>query len=146
MRSGRGCFGDSYVYWIAQAHLGRTNYAAAAETFNRLVQSFPASRYRLEACIGAAQAQAQMRNWARVIDGLAKPESVFQLLGRTATNDLSARGYLLLGEAELAQTNFDAAKAAVESLGRLPSRRSSPGDDCICRFALSWPAAIAKSP
>jgi tetratricopeptide (TPR) repeat protein len=119
-QSRAGEWGDGYLYWIAQAHLGKTNYGAAAQTFDQLVQGFPTSRYRLEACIGAAAAQAQIGDWPRVIDGLAKPEGVFQVMSRTATNDLIARGYLLLGEAELAHKNFDGANAAVESLGRLP--------------------------
>lgn len=112
-----GTLGDAFLYWIGQGHLGNTNYAAAARCFGQLTKDFPASQYRLEAAVNEATAYARMENWARVAELLSNANETFQQISATVTNDLTARGYLLLGEANLAQEKFESARKTVQLLG-----------------------------
>jgi TolA-binding protein len=114
-----GQLGDLYLFWIAQANLGRSNYLAAAEAFDRLAQNFPASTNRLEALVGEAAAYTKLENWNRVVDVLGSANGPFQKIAGTVTNELVIRGHLLLGEAQLARKNFAAARDAVQALGVL---------------------------
>lgn len=113
-----GTLGDAFLYWIGQGHLGNTNYAEAARCFGKLTKDFPASNYRLEAAVNEAAAYGKMENWPRVADLLSNTNETFQQISATVTNDLTARGYLLLGEANLARKNFDAARETVRLLGQ----------------------------
>jgi TolA-binding protein len=107
---------DIYLYWIAYGHLGNTNYSAAAKVFGRLVQDFPASTNRLAACIGQAAALAKLEDWPQVAEVLGRPAGFFQQTAAMTTNDLVARGFLLLGEAELTRKNLKEAAHAAASL------------------------------
>ncbi|MGN6642259.1 MAG: tetratricopeptide repeat protein [Verrucomicrobiota bacterium] len=114
-----GQWEDSYLYWTARAHLGNKNFSAAAEAFHQLVERFPSSSVRLESCVGEATACARLTNWPRVIAVLGQTNGVFQRYTGTVTNDWISQGYLLLGEAQLAVKNFEAAGAAAQRLGTL---------------------------
>ncbi|HOB32687.1 MAG TPA: tetratricopeptide repeat protein, partial [Verrucomicrobiota bacterium] len=106
---------DDYLFWIAHGHFQNTNYPAAAKVFSDLILRFPESPHSLDACIGEATAHARREDWARVVEVLANPRSPFQLRAGE-TNETVALGYLLLGEAHLAQTNHSEVLAAVEAL------------------------------
>jgi TolA-binding protein len=112
-----GEWGDLYLYWVAQAHLGASNYARAAEAFGQLLQQYPNSTNRLEAAIGRASSLAQMQDWPAVAAFLGKPEGVFRRAAATQTNEWIGRGYLLLGEANLELRDYAAAQAATQALG-----------------------------
>ncbi|HET7626232.1 MAG TPA: tetratricopeptide repeat protein [Verrucomicrobiae bacterium] len=111
-----GKWADKYADWMAWAYLASSNYPAAAETYGRLVEHFPESSNRLEACVGQATALSRLGQWSRVSDLLGKRDSIFRQLASGRTNDLVVAGYLLLGEAELAQNDFTGAHDALELL------------------------------
>ena len=112
-----GKWADQYLFWIANAHFENTNYTAAADAFGELIAKFPGSSNCLDAVIGEATARARLEQWPRVAGLLQRADGVFQQAARTnAPNDLIAGGYLLLGEAQLAQKNFGGVEAALQSL------------------------------
>jgi TolA-binding protein len=112
-----GQWADQYLFWIANAHFENTNYAAAAGAFGGLIAQFPGSSNCLDAVIGEATARARLEEWPRVVGLLQQTDGVFQQAARTnAPNDLIAGGYLLLGEAQLAQKNPGGVEAALQSL------------------------------
>jgi len=117
-----GAWADRYVFSLADAQTRKGDYTAGAESFARLSREFPASPLLLESTIGEAGARAKLSNqWARVTELLQRSNSVFLAAARTnAAHELVPRGYLLLGEALLAQANYPAAEAALEPMAKLP--------------------------
>jgi TolA-binding protein len=116
-----GPLADQYLFWIGQAHLKNSDYPAAANAFERLLSNFPASSNRFDSVMGAAVARAKLEQWPRVIRLLQDTNGVFQQTARVApASDAVANGYLLLGEAQLAQTNYSGGYAVLASLD--PSR------------------------
>ena len=62
----------------------------------------------------------QLEQWPRVIEVLQSSNGVFQAVLRTnLVNDLVLRGYLLLGEAYLAQKDFARAESVLQPIGKL---------------------------
>ncbi len=116
-RERAGELGDLYLFWMGQAHLENTNFAAAAGTFGQLVNFYPDSTNRLEAAVSQAAALARMEKWAEVSALLQNRDSFFQraALGGVK-NDWIVRGYLLLGEAELALGKPERAAIVIEML------------------------------
>jgi TolA-binding protein len=116
-----GTNADQYLFWLAQAHFLQGDYPEARDSFAKLVAQFPASSRCLEAGIGEVVARMRLRDWPGAIEALQRADGVFQKAVRAqATNDLVSTGYLLLGEAHLAQKDYPAAKAAVQPLSELP--------------------------
>jgi TolA-binding protein len=114
-----GWWADQYLYWIAEAQLAGGNVAAAADSFARVAESFPASTNRLSACVREAEARARLQNWPRVIELLQKPDGIFQQAIKSgATGELAAAGCLMLGEAQLAQKDFAGANGTLAWLVR----------------------------
>jgi TolA-binding protein len=112
---------DDYLFWLAQAEQGKGDYSAAADSFAVLLKRYPASALGLEAAVGECAARAKLADWTRVRELLQQTNGVFQVAVRgKATNEVVARGYLLLGEADLAQKDFVGAEAAVQALGGMP--------------------------
>ena len=102
-----GWWADQYLYWIAEAQLVGGNVAEAADSFARLVESFPTSTNRLGACVREAEARARLQQWPQVIELLQKPDGVFQQAIKSgATGEVPAAGYLILGEGQLTQKDF----------------------------------------
>src|SRR5258708_819451 len=116
-----GPLADDYLFLRGDAEFKQARYAAAADTFARLVKEYPNSASRLEAGIKQAEVVAAMKDWPRVIELLKQPDGVFQTAIQTNTaNEFTFRGYLLLGEAQLARGLFGAAANTLQSLaGRL---------------------------
>lgn len=117
-----GAWADRYLFSLADAQTRKGEYATGADSFARLCREFPASSLLLEATIGEAGARAKLTNqWGRVTELLQASNSVFQAAARTnAANELVPRGYLLLGEALLAQANYPAAEAALQPMAKSP--------------------------
>jgi TolA-binding protein len=106
-----------YFYWLGAAHFHNTNYPAAAAAFARLTKQFPDSPRRLEAAIGEATAHAKLGEWSRITELIQQSDGAFQQAARQAgTNELIARGYLLLGEAQLEQKDYASASATLHPL------------------------------
>ncbi len=116
-----GKWADEYLFWLAEAYGRKGDYRTASDGFAKLVKEQPASPRRLEAAVREAAALAKLAEWPRLIEVLDQPDGVFQSAARTnASNAQVLRGYLLLSEAQLAQTNYAAAEAALQPLGKLP--------------------------
>jgi TolA-binding protein len=112
-----GTNADRYLFWLAEAKFRKGDYQAAAAAFANLVQNYPDSSFRLDAGIGEATARARLADWVAVIRLLNQTNGFFQAAARAqATNELVLRGYLLLGEAELARQDYSAAEMALAPL------------------------------
>jgi TolA-binding protein len=108
---------DQFVYWTARTYYDSKDYQSAAATFARLSKDYPDSTLRLDAVFSEADSLSKQGNWPGVIEKLHPPESLFQQMARTnVETDLTARGFLLLAEAELEQGHYAAASAALEVL------------------------------
>jgi TolA-binding protein len=117
-RSRAGIWEDEYLYWTAQAHFKKGNFQAAADVFAQLIERFRDSPRCLEAAVGQATAIGRLGEWPQVAGLLQKTNGVFREAATSATPDeFVARGYMLLGEAELVLKNFTAAQDALESMG-----------------------------
>ncbi len=115
-----GPLADQYHFWIGESQFQAGQYAAAAETYGKLVNGFPASNRRLEAAVAEAAACAKLKQWPRVVELLEKAGGPFQgaALARPES-DFVVRGRLLLGEARLAQKQFAEAETALHPLALL---------------------------
>ena len=102
-----GDLAGEYIFWIASARLDKGEYAPAAEGFANLIKNFPNVPRQLEAACDEAEAWSKMENWPRVIELLQKPDSAFcKLAAGDPKNNFVTRGWLLLGEALLAQGKY----------------------------------------
>ena len=131
---------DQFLYWIAEAQFHGGNHQAAAATFGKLAREFPFSNRRLEAAVGEAASLMKLGEWAQVTNILRKVDGPFRMAESASKGtETAARGFLLLGEAQLALKNyFDAEvilkKAAAGASGELEWQRRS----LLCRtFAES---------
>src|SRR5438876_4584851 len=120
-----GTNADQYLFWVAEAHFQKGEYAVAADSFAKLIKEFPASARRLEAAIREATARAQLGQWPGVLALLRQTNGVFQSAAQTnAADKYVVQGYLLLSEAELAQQDAAAAERALQPLSK---RQLLPG-------------------
>ena len=78
-----GPFADQYRYVIGQAQFQGGTFGAAADSFANVAQNFTNSALLLESSLGEAQARFQLREFAKVIDLLQRPEGTFQRVSRT---------------------------------------------------------------
>ena len=112
-----GWWQDQYLYWIGEAQLAGGKIAEAAESFARLAEKFPISTNRFDACVREAEARARLQQWPQVIELLQKADGVFQPAVKTgAAGEFAVAGYLILGEAQLAQKDFAGAGSSLEWL------------------------------
>src|SRR5438034_5685462 len=114
-----GTNADQYLFWVAEAHFEKGEYAVAADSFAKLIKDFPASPRRLEAAIREAAARAQLDQWPGVLALLRQTNGVFQSSRTNAGDKYVIQGYLLLSEAELAQQDTGAAERALQPLAKL---------------------------
>jgi TolA-binding protein len=114
-RSKAGMWADEYLYWLAQTQVRLTNLVAAADAFAELIKGFPDSPRRLEATVAEAAAIARLTQWPRVTALLEDPEGVFQQAAKSEpANEFVFRGYLLLGDAQLATDNLNGVQTTLE--------------------------------
>jgi TolA-binding protein len=129
---------DAFAYWTAMAWYWKPDYRRAADVFGHLAQDTNSS-FRPEAVYLEADCYGRLQDWPRVVENLQSPEGAFQQLVKTdPTNEWAAKGVLLLGEAQLAQKNYDAAEAV---LGGLPEPKLKPElewwrQDLKCRIKI----------
>lgn len=107
---------DKYLLWIGVAQIRSGDNPAAAKTFANLLERFPGSSNRLEACLGEATAYAKQDQWRRVLDVLQQSGSPFLQAVGTVTNESIVPGHLLLAEARLAADDFEGARNALAAL------------------------------
>ena len=99
-----GNLADQYVYWIGEAQFQNQDYAAACNTFSRLVHDFPKSHWRLDSLVNAAAAFVRLEQWGQVVALLQEPGGEFETAARTSPGDERVvRGQLLIAEALLKQ-------------------------------------------
>lgn len=122
-----GTLADRYVYWLGEALFAQGNFERAAETFTALPENFPDSPLRLTAVVEAAAAYGRGGDWQQLTTLLTATNGVFVPAAELdATNELVARGWLLLAQAQLAQEDFPGALA---TLKRLNGRTLAPDLD-----------------
>ncbi|MFO1478099.1 MAG: tetratricopeptide repeat protein [Verrucomicrobiota bacterium] len=115
---------DQYVYWMGHCEFQMSNYAAAAAAFGRAARDFPGSTNRLDACVAQATALARLGDWKGLLTELQDTNGVFAAAAKLNPEDpLVVRGYLLQGEAQLAQNRPGDVEA---TLGLLSQGRLSP--------------------
>ena len=135
-----GDLADQYIYWLGEAQFQNTDYAAAAETFSRLVREFPNSNWRLDAAVNEAAVRAKLDQWPQVSALLLEPTGTFQRAAKAnPADDRVVHGQLLLAEALLKQDKLNDAAAALHSLD---SRQLKPESGwqqmhLLCRVQLA---------
>ena len=135
-----GDLADQYVYWLGEAQFQNADYAAAAETFSRLVREFSNSNWRLDGVVNEAAAYAKLGQWPQVSALLLEPAETFQQAAKSSpADDRVVHGQLLLAEALLKQ---DKLNDAAEVLHLLDSQQLKPGlgwqqMHLLCRVQLA---------
>lgn len=108
---------DEYLFWTAESLSQKGDAKAAADTFGRLAREFSGSPRRLEAAIREMGERVRLDEWPRVLDLLQDTNAVFQSSIRAGlTNEMVARGYLLLAEGCLRKGAFEPAQQALERI------------------------------
>jgi TolA-binding protein len=116
-----GSLADWYLLCQGEALLAKGDYLHAEANFSRLINEFPASPRRLPAVVNAALTRMRLSQWQQAVDLLAQTNGVFQRTAKTNhANPDVIRGYLLLSEAYLAQTNAPGAELALQALAASP--------------------------
>ena len=106
---------DQFLYWIAESEFQSGNHRAAAVTFGKLAREFQFSARRLEAAVGEAASLMKLGEWMQVTNLLRKTDGAFRMAASAEKgSETAARGFLLLGEAQLAQKNHYDALAALK--------------------------------
>lgn len=114
--SSSGGLADQYTYWIGLAQFQNADYSEAADTFAQLVQTFPASQWRLDAVVNEAVACSKLGQWSQAITLLQNPDGFFQESARTnATDSRVLNGQLLLAKSLLAENQPAAAATVLQS-------------------------------
>ena len=116
-----GTLSDWYLLCQGEAFLAKGDYLHAEADFSKLINEFPTSPRRLAAVVNAAVTRMRLSQWQQVIALLGETNGVFQRTASTNhANPDVIRGYLLLSEAYLAQTNAPGAESALQSLALSP--------------------------
>jgi TolA-binding protein len=114
-QSQAGRLGDEYLFWRGETLLQRGDFRAAGDTFGKIGVEFPSSTNRLRAALRQAVCRSKLSDWAGVLE--LQTNAVFQSAARTSASDEEVvRGYLLLAEASLAQTNCGSAETMLKPL------------------------------
>lgn len=120
-RSQAGTLADWYLLCQGEALLAKGDFAQAETNLTTLLRDFPTSTHRLSAAVNAAVADMRLSKWARAVELLGQTNGVFQLTASTNhANPDVIRGFLLLGEAQLAQNDTHSAEQSLQSLAASP--------------------------
>jgi TolA-binding protein len=110
---------DEFVYWQGETRLREGKNDLASALFGRVMTEFPASGRRLDAAVKQAAAKAKLGQWQAIVESLGPTNGVFQTLAATNSgSEVAFQGYLLMSEAQLARSNYAAAEAVLEPLGK----------------------------
>lgn len=137
-----GALADEYQFWIAEAFFQKADFTNAAEAYVELNRRYLTSRRRLEAFVGEAACRSRLNDWTAVVARLGAPEGEFARSAQAAlTNVFAVRGYLLLGEAQLALKNHAGVEQAVAPL----KGQNLAGDLAWRAERLSYEAQFASA-
>ena len=125
---------DEYLFWLAEAHFQKKNFAEASAQYARLLNQFPESTRTLDASYGHALVLSQLGKPDQTVEVLQTPEGPFQRAAKARPDDETVtRGLLLLGQALFAQKQHAAAEQA---LNRLNGRKLDPETSWQRQFLL----------
>ncbi|HEY2082924.1 MAG TPA: tetratricopeptide repeat protein, partial [Verrucomicrobiae bacterium] len=113
-----GNLARDYLYWLGQARFQNKDYAGAADTFDNMLRKYPDSPKSLDATIREAGAFVRLEKWPRVVQLLGQTNGLFQQSVRHGASETVASGFLLLGEAQLAQGDFAHVEDTVKALDK----------------------------
>ena len=106
-----------YLYTLGLAYFQNNKYDAAAQTFGRMIDKYPSAQQALEATIRQADAYARLGEWPQMVKMLTQTNGLFQKSVRGgAVSETVASGFLLLGEAQLAQGDNPGVERTLHSL------------------------------
>ncbi|HVV00680.1 MAG TPA: tetratricopeptide repeat protein, partial [Verrucomicrobiae bacterium] len=131
---------DGYAFWLGQAYFKKGDYTNAAHAFETLARDFPKSEHRLEAAVDEASAFVRAGQWPGAIELLERPDGVFKSVAATnGGSELVVRGYLILGEAQLAEKKFAQAEATLKPFQKrlLSPTNSWQWQYLLCRLQLA---------
>lgn len=112
---------DEYLFWQAEALSQKGDLPAAADAFGKLARDFPESPRRLEAAVRQALARSRLSEWPRAVALLRETNGVFQAAVRArSTNEMIARGYLLLAEGHMRNAEYAPAEQVLQALATWP--------------------------
>ena len=116
-QSRAGKLAPQYLYWLGRAQFQNQEYPTAADTFGLMLQKYPESQQALDATVRQADAYGRLEDWPRVRRLLEQTNGFFQQSVRSgAVSEIVASGFLLLGEAQLAQGNLNRVDDTLRSL------------------------------
>jgi TolA-binding protein len=108
-----------YLYWLGQARFQNNDFQGAADTFGEMLEKYPEAPQALDATVRRATAFERLEQWPRLIELLERTNGLFQQTVRGgAVSATVASGFLLLGEAHLAQGNFPRVEAIMRFLDK----------------------------
>jgi TolA-binding protein len=116
-----GPLADHYLFYLGIAQSQNNEPMNASRTFDQVWHSYSNSPVALDAMIQEAVLFAHLKDWASVVQLLEQPGGPFQkvvLAGQKT--EAVASGYLLLGEARLAQNNLGAVDKVLKALNGQP--------------------------
>lgn len=123
-----GKIADKFRFLMGEASFQRRDYPNAIAMYAQLLKDYPDSFLRANACYGEALAWSRLGNLTNTIARLWQPDSAFQKIAQTQTNDeFVVRGYLLLAETHLQQNELGKAEEALKTVA---ARQQAP--------LLSW--------
>lgn len=116
-----GPLAPQYLYWLGVAQSQNNEPTNASATFDQVWRSYSNAPVALNAMIREADLFAHLKDWKSVIQLLEQPDGPFQSVVRAdKKSEAIARGYLLLGEARLAQNDLGAVDKVLKALNPQP--------------------------
>jgi TolA-binding protein len=140
-----------YLYWLGCARYQNNDFTNAANTFAEMVRKYPDSQQAFDAVVREASAFARLTQWPRVEQVLTETNGLFDRTVRAgAVSELIASGFLLLGEAQLAQEKFAGVESTLHSLEKqtMNTQLKWQRDYLACRLQRAegrWEDAVANS-
>src|SRR5215469_13340826 len=108
-----------FLYWLGRAQLQNKDYPRSIADFADLAQKYPESPLAVDANVREAEAFSHIGEPQRVIQLLEDANGRFQQAIRDgARSNTIASGYLLLGDAHLAQRDFVGVDSTLRALDK----------------------------
>jgi TolA-binding protein len=111
-----GTLAPNYLYWLGRARYQNNDFTNAANTFAEVLQKYAGAPDPLDVIIREASAFARLEQWARLEQLLTQTNDFQRTVRAGAVSEAVASGFLLLGEAQLAQGKFADVERTLHSL------------------------------